>query len=89
MVLKKHKHDIAMNNNRLFRNTENKVIGGVAAGIADYLRIDVTVVRVLMVLAFFVPKPFPIVLVYIILWAVMPRSDARLKQLEEGHSIPQ
>ena len=75
-----------MNNNRLFRNIDSKVIGGVASGIADYLQIDVTVVRVLLVLSFFIPKPFPIVLIYIVLWIVMPSSASKPKQLEQGHS---
>ncbi|WP_149241044.1 PspC domain-containing protein [Dyadobacter sp. 32] len=76
-----------MNNNRLFRNTENKMIGGVAAGLAEYLQIDVTIVRVLLVLAFFIPKPFPLVLVYIALWIVMPDNAKRPKALEEGHAV--
>ena len=76
-----------MNNNRLFRNIDSKVIGGVASGIADYLQIDVTVVRVLLVLSFFIPKPFPIVLIYIVLWIVMPSSASKPKQLEQSHSI--
>ena len=61
-----------MNNNRLFRNTSNKMIGGVASGLADYFQTDVTIVRILLVLAFFIPKPFPIVLIYIIMLIVMP-----------------
>ena len=77
-----------MNNNRLFRNTNSKVIGGVASGLADYLQIDVTIVRVLLVLAIFIPKPFPIVLIYIILWAVMPANTGQ-KTLEQGHSVSQ
>lgn len=76
-----------MNNNRLFRNTENKMIGGVAAGLAEYFQIDVTIVRVLLVFAFFIPKPFPLVLVYIVLWIVMPDSAKRPKALEESTSI--
>lgn len=76
-----------MNNNRLFRNTENKMIGGVAAGLAEYLQIDVTIIRVLLVLAFFIPKPFPLILVYIVLWIVMPDSAKRPKVLEEGKAI--
>ncbi len=74
-----------MNNNRLFRNTENKMIGGVAAGLAEYFQIDVTVVRILLVLAFFIPKPFPIVLIYIVFWIVMPDSAKRPKGLEESN----
>lgn len=71
-----------MNNaKRLFRNTENKMLGGVATGFADYFDIDVTWVRVLFVLAVFFPAPFPMVLVYLTLWVVMParkHSEAAL-----------
>lgn len=35
---------------KLYRNTDNKVIAGVCAGIADYTGIDVTIVRLLTVL---------------------------------------
>ena len=76
-----------MNNNRLFRNTNNKVIGGVAAGLADYLQVDVTVIRVLLVLSFFIPKPFPIVLIYIIMWIVMPANTSQPKPFEQSHPI--
>ena len=61
-----------MNQNRLYRNTANKMIGGVAAGLADYFQIDVTIVRVIFVLAFFIPVTFPVIFFYIILWIVMP-----------------
>ncbi|TDE12490.1 PspC domain-containing protein [Dyadobacter psychrotolerans] len=76
-----------MNNNRLFRNTDSKVIGGVASGFADYFQTDVTIIRVLLVLAFFIPKPFPIVLIYIIFWIVMPANNTQHKRLEQGHSV--
>ena len=72
-----------MNNNRLFRNTNSKVLGGVASGIADYLNIDVTIVRVLFVLAVFIPVTFPIILFYIILWIVMPDGAKRHNPFEE------
>jgi phage shock protein C len=42
---------------------------------------------VLLVLSFFIPKPFPIVFIYIILWVVMPSSASRPKPLEQSHSI--
>ncbi|GAB2782769.1 hypothetical protein GCM10027275_28230 [Rhabdobacter roseus] len=68
-----------MKNNRLFRNVDQKVIGGVAAGLADYFALDVVLVRVLFVLAFFVPIPFHVLLFYIILWIVMP-SNKRVQE---------
>jgi phage shock protein C len=77
---------IAMNYNRLFRNTENKMIGGVASGLSEYLRIDVSIVRVLLVLSFFIPAPFPIVLIYIALWIVMPAKRPQ-KTWEQGTTI--
>ncbi len=73
-----------MNNNRLYRNTESKVLGGVAAGLAEYLQIDTAIVRVLFVMGFFIPTSFPIVLVYIVLWIAMPDSAKRPKNLTEG-----
>ena len=60
------------NEKKLFRNTDNKMLGGVAAGFADYFDIDVTLVRVLFVLAVFIPVSFPILFAYLVLWAVMP-----------------
>ncbi len=74
-----------MNSNRLFRNTNNKMIGGVASGLADYFQIDVTIVRVLFVMAIFIPFSFPIVLFYIILWIVMQDIAKQPKSLEERH----
>lgn len=60
---------------KLFRikGTES-MLGGVAAGLAEYFGIDVTLVRVLLVGAFF--TPMPIVIIYLILWAVMPSRSA-------------
>jgi phage shock protein C len=72
-----------MNNNKLFRNTSSKVLGGVASGIADYLDIDVTVVRILFVLGVFIPVTFPIILLYVILWIVMPDGAKRPKPFEQ------
>ena len=52
------------------------MIAGVCGGIAEYLDVDVTVVRVLYVLISIVSVAFPGILAYIILMFVMPRSDS-------------
>jgi phage shock protein C len=58
------------NSNRLYRSNTDKVIGGVAGGLGDYLNIDPVIVRVLFVLlAIFGGSG---VLVYIILWIAIP-----------------
>jgi phage shock protein C len=59
---------------RLFKNRTNKMIGGVAAGFAEYFDIDVTLVRVLMVAAFF--APIPAIIPYIVLWILLPTKES-------------
>ena len=71
-------------NNRLFRNMNQRVIGGVAAGLADYFGIDIILMRVLFVLAAFIPIPTHVVLLYIILWIVMPKHPLRISQTTSG-----
>jgi len=58
---------------RLTRSTRDKVIFGVAGGMADYFGIDPTIVRVLWVVAA-VFGGFG-VLLYLILGVVIPRDD--------------
>nr|WP_299415713.1 PspC domain-containing protein [uncultured Emticicia sp.] len=58
----------------LFRIKSKKMIGGVAAGLAEYFNLDVTLVRVLLVGAFF--TPIPAIIPYIILWIVMPTKES-------------
>jgi len=58
---------------RLYRNTSDKILGGVSSGIANYLDIDPAVMRILMLLFVFTAG-FGILL-YIILWIVLPARD--------------
>jgi phage shock protein C len=64
-----------MNTNykQLTRNTSNRMIAGVCAGLADYFGIDPTVVRLLTVLAFFTGFG-GIALVYLIMAIVVPEQ---------------
>ena len=52
--------------------SNNKMIGGVCAGIADYLGLDPTIVRIVWVLMLFFAG-FGILL-YFILWIIMPKA---------------
>ena len=60
-------------NNRLTRSSD-KVLGGVCSGIANYLGWDVALVRLLYVAISIFSAAFPGMLVYIILWIVMPEQ---------------
>ncbi|MFN8356587.1 MAG: PspC domain-containing protein [Spirosomataceae bacterium] len=68
------KSNIAMNNRRLQRIPANAVLGGVAAGVADYFQADLTLVRVIFVLLGFFTKGFPFVLIYLVLWFALPKA---------------
>lgn len=56
---------------RLFRSGNNQVVGGVAAGLADYFGIDVSIMRVIFVFCLFAGFGF---IVYLVLWAVLPEK---------------
>jgi phage shock protein PspC (stress-responsive transcriptional regulator) len=51
------------------------MIGGVCAGLAKWLGWDVTGVRVAYVLLSLLLVAFPGLLVYIILWLIMPQGE--------------
>ena len=58
---------------RLTRPREGIKIAGVCAGVARYLDMDVTLVRLIWVLMVIFP-PVPGILAYIILWIVMEKD---------------
>jgi len=58
----------------LHLSSRNRMIGGVCGGIAEWLGWDVTLVRVLYVLLSILSVAFPGILVYIVLWILMPRD---------------
>ncbi len=59
----------ARRNAKLYKDPANKKIGGVAAGVANYFEIDVTLVRVVWALAILVGG-FGLLL-YLVLWAIL------------------
>lgn len=70
---------------RLYRSETDKMLGGVCGGIAEYLMIDSSIVRILFVL--FSLMGGSGVLLYFVLWLIIPTksssgvvSDATMKQ---------
>ena len=58
----------------LYRSRRHRMLGGVCGGLAEWLGWDVTLVRVLYVVVSILSAAFPGILVYAILWIVMPES---------------
>lgn len=59
---------------RLYRDINNKVLGGVCSGIANWLKIDPTIIRVLFAIVSFGGFGSGI-LIYIILWIFLPARN--------------
>ncbi len=59
----------------LRRSSRNRVLAGVCGGLAEWLGWDVTLVRVLYVAVSVVSVAFPGILVYLVLWLVMPKGE--------------
>jgi len=57
---------------RLYRDEQNKVLGGVCSGIANYLNLDPILVRVLWILLFGISF-----LAYLLLWIAVPSSSEK------------
>jgi phage shock protein C len=68
----------------LYRSRENRVIGGVCAGLARYLNIDVTIVRIFFVLLALVDGAG--VPIYFILWLIMPEEE-QVSQAALGDNV--
>jgi len=63
-----------MNNKRLYRSANDRMIAGVCAGLGQYLNIDPTVVRLIFLLLLFLGGNG--LLIYLILWLLMPVEPA-------------
>jgi len=57
---------------RLYRDSSDKILGGVASGIANYLDVDPAVIRILLILFAFTGTG---IILYILLWIILPAKD--------------
>jgi phage shock protein C len=58
---------------RLYRSETEKMVGGVCGGLGEVLDVDPTIIRVVFVLLAFLGGHG--ILLYLILWLIMPRQD--------------
>ena len=54
----------------LYRDTDNRILGGVASGLATYMGWDITLVRLALVFCLFAVQGS--VLAYILAWIIVP-----------------
>ena len=59
----------------LRRSRTNRQIAGVVGGLAEYFRIDATLLRVIYVVGSIISAAFPGVVVYLLLWLLIPEAE--------------
>jgi len=59
----------------LRRSRTNRQIAGVVGGLAEYFRVDATLLRVIYVVGSIISAAFPGVLVYLLLWLLIPAAE--------------
>ena len=64
-----------MPRNPLMCSRRRRILSGVCGGIADWLGWRANTVRILFVLISILSAAFPGILVYLVLWFVMPESS--------------
>ncbi|HYN02393.1 MAG TPA: PspC domain-containing protein [Vicinamibacteria bacterium] len=65
-----------MTGKSLRRSRRHRMLAGVCGGLANWLGWDPTLVRVLYVVVSVCSAAFPGILVYLVLWLVMPQAPA-------------
>jgi phage shock protein C len=58
----------------LYRSRNNRIVGGVAAGLGEYLGVDPTLVRLIFVLVAIVGWIAPAVIVYLVMMFIVPEE---------------
>ena len=65
---------------RLYRDPDNKAVGGVCSGLGSFLNIDTTIVRIILLLALLLWGSG--LLVYLVLWVVVPLANTPAQKCE-------
>ncbi len=71
---------------KLYRDEQHKVISGVCAGLAEYLNVDVSIVRVLFLVSLLLKGGGG--LLYVILWIVLPKKNFIFNDPTVDYKVP-
>lgn len=69
-----------MASSKLRRSRESRVIAGVIGGIADHFGLNATALRIVYVIVSVLSAAFPGIIVYLLLWILIPKENSGLAQ---------
>ena len=73
-------------NKRLYRDGDNKILGGVAFGLANYFGVDPAIIRILFIVSLFIGG-FGL-LAYLILWISIPEAKTVVEKMNmKGYTL--
>jgi len=72
----------------LQRSREHRILGGVCGGIAEWLGWNPTLVRVLFVVVSLLSAAFPGIIVYLVMWVLMPEREGAERRPPPGVGTP-
>jgi phage shock protein PspC (stress-responsive transcriptional regulator) len=64
-----------MGDRKLRRSRKHRVLAGVLGGMADHFGLDATLLRVVYVVVSILSVAFPGIVVYILLWILIPKEE--------------
>lgn len=59
----------------LHRSRRQRMIAGICGGLGEYFEVDPTLVRAIYVIGSVLSVAFPGILVYLLLWLIIPQDD--------------
>lgn len=71
----------------LYRDTDNALVAGVIAGMADYFDQDATLLRILFVVLMIVTALMPCLLGYVLAWVLMPVKPTIEPVAKEDYTV--
>jgi phage shock protein PspC (stress-responsive transcriptional regulator) len=74
-----------MNGRKIFRSIDDYMIAGVCSGLADYFKIDSSLIRIIFVLLTLSGGSG--ILVYLILWLVVPKEKGVEKEINKEEKL--
>ena len=73
---------------KLFRDSSNKLLGGVSSGLACYFNLDANLIRILWVLITLCSGPWTII-VYTLMWIILPVEDGSIYNVDTDAEFKQ
>lgn len=77
-----------MTNSGLYRSSQRSMIAGVLGGIAERFGWNANLLRLIFVVISLMSAAFPGILVYLVLWLVIPKKQIDQIERVQGYSQP-